>query len=378
MLDPSPSSIRQAIERESRRLGFELFGVTTPDPPHYYPIFENWLAAGRNAEMAFLASERSRQCRSDPRRILPECQSILMLGIRYAAPGSKAVSSKQAEDRLFGRTAAFTWGEDYHDVIPERLAKLGEFIENLAGRPVAQRIYTDSGPLLERELAQRAGLGWKGKNACLINPKLGSFFLLGEILLDLALEPDQPFTKDQCGSCRRCLDACPTGCIQPDRTIDASRCIAYLTIELKGSIPESLRPRIGERILGCDICQQVCPWNRRAMESLGDAAFMTRLEAARPDLLAEIALTASDFNRKAKGSLLQHAKRRGYLRSVAAALGCTRDERAVPALGKALVDPEPLVRSHSAWALGQIAGTRRKKPWVKRFALRMTPRSWMN
>jgi epoxyqueuosine reductase len=356
MSDPSLFFLRQAIEKESRRLGFELFGVTTPEPPQRYKVFENWLAAGRHAEMASLASERSRQQRANPRLLLPECQSILVLGIRYAAPGSLDAKVRPPESGLVGRTAAFAWGEDYHDVIPERLGRLAAFIENMANRPVEHRIYTDSGPLLERELAQRAGLGWKGRNSILINRQHGSFFLLGEILLDLKLEPDRPFTEDYCGSCRRCLEACPTGCIQADRTIDAGRCIAYLTIEHRGSIPPEIRRNFGMRIFGCDICQQVCPWNQRTKKEPGDAAFVTRLASALPDLLAEMSLSTVDFNRKTKGSSLRRAKKRGYLRNVSVALGCTRDVRAVPVLEQALSDLEPLIRIHSAWALGQIGG----------------------
>ena len=163
-----------------------------------------------------------------------------------------------------GRVAAYAWGDDYHDTLPKKLQELAAFIEEQAGQPVANRFYTDTGPLLERELAQRAGLGWIGKNTHLINPKAGSFFLLAEILLDLELEPDPPFTSDHCGTCTRCIQACPTGCILPNRTIDARRCLSYLTIELKDDIPADLRPTLGNWVFGCDLCQMVCPWNRFA------------------------------------------------------------------------------------------------------------------
>ncbi len=245
MSEQATIDLRQAIERKARQLGFELFGVTTPDPPQHYRIFENWLAAGRHAEMAYLAGERSRLRRGNPRLILPECQSILVLGICYSGPGHAYDDQNKGERALWGRTAAYAWGEDYHDVIPDRLTQLVAVIEVLVGRPVAHRIYTDTGPLLERELAQRAGLGWIGKNTCLIHPQKGSFFLLAEVLLDLVLEADQPFNAEHCGNCTRCLDACPTGCILPDRTIDAGRCISYLTIELKDSIPRTAALQIG-------------------------------------------------------------------------------------------------------------------------------------
>ena len=169
------------------------------------------------------------------------------------------------------RIASYAHGDDYHDILPARMKELVQFIEEQVGGPVQNRYYTDTGPILERDLAQRAGIGWIGKNTCLINPKQGSYFLLSEILLDLELEPDPPFTTDHCGTCTRCIEACPTDCILPNRTLDARRCISYLTIELKDDIPLELRDKIGDWVFGCDICQQVCPWNRFAAE--GDPAF---------------------------------------------------------------------------------------------------------
>jgi epoxyqueuosine reductase len=205
--------------------------------------------------------------------------------------------------------------------------------------------------LLERELAQRAGLGWIGKNTCLINPEAGSYFFLAEILLGIELEPDHPFTHDRCGKCTRCMTACPTGCILPDRTLDSRRCISYLTIELKVMLPHELRPRMGTCVFGCDICQQVCPWNRFAAPG-ADPVFGQPLI---PNLLDELALSTSDFNQKYRHSPLMRAKRRGYLRNVAVALGNLNDPKAVPALTQAIMtDHEPLVRAHAAWALGWI------------------------
>jgi len=198
-------------------------------------------------------------------------------------------------------------------------------------------------------------LGWIGKNTCLINPALGSYFFLAEILLGLYIEPDQPFAHDRCGSCRRCIEACPTGCILPDRTIDSRRCISYLTIELKGSIPHGLRPLIGDWVFGCDVCQQVCPWNQRFAPSGGDPSFAPRPRASCPDLIKELALSPQEFNLKFRGSPVKRAKRRGYLRNVAVALGNAGDPSAVHVLGQALLnDHEPLVRGHAAWALGCI------------------------
>jgi len=365
--------LRQAIEAEAYRLGFELAGMTTPDPPLHLEVYERWLDAGRHGEMDYLASERARQRRADPRRILPGCRSILVLGMRYPAPvsqhqpepsqviksqGYPLIGSQPAIDgdnASRGRLAAYAWGDDYHDVLPPRLQALVAFIEAQAGHPVANRWYTDTGPLLERELGQRAGLGWIGKNTCLINPQHGSYFLLAEILLDLELPPGPPFLPDLCGNCRRCIEACPTSCILPDRTLDARRCISYLTIELKGTIPVELRPQMGGWVFGCDICQQVCPWNQRFAQAQGDPAFGARPGVPQPDLIRELSLTTQEFNRKFKGSPVQRAKLRGYLRNVAVALGNAGSPAAIPALRQAMLhDPEPLVRAHAAWALSQI------------------------
>jgi epoxyqueuosine reductase len=248
--------------------------------------------------MAYLATERSRARRADPREILPECRSILVLATPYSPPDIALSGTSEAREveahGLTGHIASYAWGEDYHDVLPARMKELVQFIETQVGGPVKHRWYTDTGPILERDLAQRAGIGWIGKNTCLISPKFGSYFLLSEILLDLALEPDSPFITDHCGTCTRCIEACPTDCILPDRTIDASRCISYLTIELKDEIPSELRDKIGNWVFGCDICQIVCPWNRFAGE--GDDAF--REQSPVHTLTEELNMTTQEFNQR--------------------------------------------------------------------------------
>ena len=347
-------SLTQQVKAEAKRLGFQLVGVTTSEPPPHLEVFEGWLRAGRHGEMGYLASERARQRRADPREILPECQSILVLGLRYPTPESALVPGEVGPH---GLVAAYAWGEDYHGVLTTRMAALVGFLEAQVGASVPHRGYTDTGPLLERELAQRAGLGWIGKNTCLINPEGGSYYLLAELLLGIALEPDPPFIPDHCGSCQRCLEACPTSCILPDRTIDASRCISYLTIELKGTIPSDLRSQMGQWVFGCDICQHVCPWNQRFAAPRGDPAFAARPQVPKPLLTKELSLSAEDFNRKFINNPVRRAKRRGYLRNVCVALGNAGDPQALPALVEALEsDPEGLVRAHTAWALGQIGG----------------------
>ncbi len=252
------NNLEQIIKDKARQLGFFLTGVTTPEPPPHYATFENWLAQGHHGTMNYLETDRSRSRRTNPREILPECKSILVLATPYS-PSLPMGEGVGVRNRT--RIASYARGEDYHNVLPARMKELVQFIEEQVGGPIKNRCYTDTGPILERDLAQRAGIGWIGKNTCLINPKQGSYFLLSEIFLDLALEPDPPFITDHCGTCTRCIEACPTDCILPDRTLDARRCISYLTIELKDDIPTELREKMGDWVFGCDICQMVCPWN---------------------------------------------------------------------------------------------------------------------
>jgi len=341
--------LKQIIKDKARQLGFFLAGVTSPEPPPHYSTFKNWLAQGHHGTMEYIDNDRSRTRRANPLEILPECKSILVLATPYNP------SLPQAEG-LEVRVASYAHGADYHDILPTRMQELVQFIEEQVGGPIKNRYYTDTGPILERDLAQRAGIGWIGKNTCLINPKQGSYFLLSEIFLDLALEPDPPFTTDHCGTCTRCIEACPTDCILPNRTLDATRCISYLTIELKDDIPIDLREKIGDWVFGCDICQTVCPWNRFAPE--GDSAFMGK--EPHPSLTEELALTPQAFNQRFKRTPIQRAKRRGYLRNIAVVLGNTADMHALPVLQNALNDEEPMIREHAGWAIEKI--NRRKNP----------------
>jgi len=343
-------SLKGAIKDQARRLGFPLAGVTTPEPPPHISTFESWLDAGHHGKMHYLADERARARRGDPQLILPECKSILVLAAPYADPKSAEVSDESVPT---GRVASYAWGDDYHNVFIPKLQNLIAFIEQQVGHPVPNRYYTDTGPVLERDLAQRAGLGWIGKNTCLINPKRGSYFLLAQILLALELEPDPPYTTDHCGTCTRCIEACPTKCILPDRTIDARHCISYLTIELKDDIPEELRHLLGNWVFGCDVCQMVCPWNRFATQEV-DASFAPRHDVPRPNLIRELELIPEAFNRKFKDSPVKRTKRRGYLRNVSVALGNSQNPKAMPALENASNDSEPMIRNHAKWAMEKI------------------------
>jgi len=351
----SNPQLKEQIRRRSRELGFVQCGFTTPDPPPHFALFQAWLESGRHGRMAYLQSARARSARGQPQRLLASCRSIIVLAAAYPAP------SAPGPDPMAGRLACYAQGDDYHDVLLPKLKALVGFIEEKLGRTIEFRAYTDTGPILERDLAQRAGLGWIGKNTLLIHPRYGSCFFLAEILIDVLLAPDEPFEPDRCGTCTRCLQACPTQCILPNRTLDARRCLSYLTIELKGPVPAELREPVGNWVFGCDVCQEVCPWNRRAQSPPPDAHFLPRGHFPIADLTRELALDKTQAAERFRGSPLRRTKREGYRRNVALALGNTRQPAAVPALSQALRDPLPLIRQHAAWALGRIGSAHAKE-----------------
>jgi epoxyqueuosine reductase len=343
--------VTEKIKARAYQLGFQLAGVTTPEPPPHMGVYRRWIAAGRHGTMAYLASERAARRRADPRQILPDCKSILALACNYA-PQERGLGAEVGPG-----IAAYARGEDYHDVLLARMQSLVAYIEDRAGRPVSHRIYTDTGPVMERELAQRAGLGWIGKNTCLIHPKLGSMLFLAEILLGIELEVDPPFNYDHCGTCTLCMEACPTSCILEDRTLDARRCISYLTIEHRGPIPEELRDQVEGWVFGCDICQQVCPWNVRFAAPNRDPAFQARAFLSDPTLEDFLSLDPDRYQSALKGSPLKRAKRQGLVRNAAIAAGSLRDTRQIPALIQVIRgEPDPIAREHAAWALGRIGG----------------------
>ena len=349
---PQKSTTTQPILDEALRLGFMLSGITTPGTPPHINSYEKWLELGRHGDMGYLSIPQARILRANPTLVFPETRSILVLGMPYPSPSSIPLPG---DGHLHGRIAAYAWGDDYHLIVPVRLKILADFITKQFGNESLSHGFTDTAPILERDLAQRASLGWIGKNTCLIDPHHGSYFLLAELFLSLDLEPDPPFIHDRCGTCKRCIQACPTRCILPDRTLDAGRCISYLTIEKKGPISRDLRPMMGDWVFGCDICQAVCPWNKRFGGLPGDLAFAPRPDVPFPDLGKELALSVHEFNQKFRHSPVQRPHRRGYLRNVAIALGNSKSSEALPALEQALLtEPEALVRGAAAWALHQI------------------------
>jgi len=339
-------SLTQKIKEHAKELGFPLAGVTTPDPPPHLDFFQDWLDAGYQGSMDWMGTERSLERRADPRVILPECRSILVLGTPYPAPRGNLGG---------GNIAAYALNQDYHDVLGKRLQALVEAIEDWVGEPVPNRWYTDTGPLLEKELAMRAGLGWIGKNTSLINKEYGSYLFLAEILLGIDLVIDDPITENYCGDCVRCLVTCPTRALREPYTLDANRCISYLTIEHRDEIPERLGSQMGDWIFGCDICQIICPWNKPGQEAPAILdEFQPREELLNLDPVQELGLTQEQFSARFKGSPIKRAKRRGYLRNLAIALGNRGEEDALPALEKALDDQEPLVRKAAARAIAII------------------------
>jgi len=297
--------------------------------------------------MAYLATDRHRERRASIGRVLPGARSVVCVALCY-----ESVRDATRDARL-GRIARSAGGEDYHRVKRDRLGELERYIQlELAGARTLS--YSDTGAILERDWAQRTGLGWIGKNTCLLSPSVGSYFLLGEILVDRALDASAPFATDHCGTCSRCIDACPTGAIVAPHRLDARRCISYLTIELRGPIPRELRPLVGDWIFGCDVCQEVCPWNRFAPPAREARLHARSLEGWTLERFLD--LDDAAFRELFETSPIRRAKRAGFLRNVCVALGNRRDVAAAPRLARTLrEDPEPLVRGHAAWALGEIA-----------------------
>ncbi len=335
------AALAASINEHARALGFQRCGITHAGPVEHRDAFLAWLERGDHAGMAYLAREPERRC--DPRIAWPEARSIVVVGMDY---GAAPEAEPDPERAVFARYAR---GDDYHDVIVPRLRELLEFIRAEAGEPVEGRPYTDTGPFLERELAHRAGLGWFGKNTMLIDTRRGSWFLIGLLLLNVDLPADEP-ARGGCGTCTRCLDACPTGALTAPYSLDAHRCISYLTIEHRDAIPADLAAKMGNRVFGCDICQEVCPFNRRATPT-AEPAFQPRDATQNRSLADLLNLTDEEFRSGFKNSPLKRAKRRGLLRNAAAALSCRSDADAIAALEHALDDPEPLVREQAAMSL---------------------------
>jgi len=343
------------LKAEAMRLGFSLLGITSLEPPLHAQSYLDWIEQGKHASMAYLASSRGLQARLDPRQVFPPAQSVVFVAAAY--PTTHESDHTRSTEQGHGKVAAYASGPDYHQILPQKLLELAELIRSKIEPQVTYYAYTDTGPVLERDLAQRAGLGWVGKNTCLINLQIGSYFLLAELFLSTPLEPSRPFDADYCGNCRKCIDACPTQCISENHSLDARRCISFLTIENRAQIPAELRPLLGDWLFGCDICQQVCPWNQKASRKPQPATIISSQNDLQTlDLLSILSLSPQEFNHRFRHTPIHRAKRRGLLRNAAVVAANTQFEAAIPTLSHLLLsDSEPLVRAHAAWALGQFA-----------------------
>jgi epoxyqueuosine reductase len=355
-----PDALAARTRALALETGFDLAGVASATAPAELAFFAEWVGRGYAGEMEYLTGQVEK--RSGLTAAFPWARSVIAVGLQYDTPAPYSVDAPA--DR--GWIARYAWGDDYHDVMKAMLERLVERLAAEAG-PFRSRIYVDTGPIVERAYAAAAGLGAWGKNTCLLHPEHGSWFFLGEVVTDLELAPDAP-RADMCGSCTACLDACPTGALPAAYVLDATRCISYLTIEVKGAIPEDRREGIGRHAFGCDICQDVCPWNRRRRHR-GTAAFEPRPGLQAPDLAELAGLDDAAFRERFRKSPLKRAKRRGLLRNVAVALGNAGDPARRPVLESLAEDADPVVREHARWALGRLdpatRGTRGPGPEKK-------------
>ncbi|WP_423222952.1 epoxyqueuosine reductase [Candidatus Amarolinea aalborgensis] len=387
------SSLTQRLKQHAVGLGFDLVGIAPAGPSGQADALRRWLARGYHGDMGYLARLDAVAARVDVHQRLPAARSLIVLGVSHPV---WPLQAELALDPARGRIASYAWGEDYHELLKPRLYALDRWLRAQSGRATLGKISVDSAPVLERSWAQQAGLGFIGKNTCLIHPRLGSWLLLATLLAPEELDPDDPpllatevaaaapitlhddsplaaglanqiprapswqFTSSErggCGGCTRCLADCPTQAFVAPFVLDARRCISYLTIELKGAIPRELRPQLGNWIFGCDVCQTVCPWNgrhRQADAAAAAALFAPRVDDLAPPLLELIELDAAALAARFRRSSLRRVGRRGLLRNVCVALGNWGDPAAAPALARRLADPEPLLRGHAAWALGRI------------------------
>ncbi|HXJ44038.1 MAG TPA: tRNA epoxyqueuosine(34) reductase QueG [Bryobacteraceae bacterium] len=348
---PGRSSITGRLIRElALECGFDLVGVASASPVPDFGRFRSWVERGLPGEMRYLTDHRA-DVRGDMERVLPGVRSVICTGTMYNGPEPHSTEFNDPERAWISR---YAWGDDYHDTIRAKLDELGSKLEKI--EEFRWRSCIDTAPLLERSLGRMAGLGWIGKNTCLINQERGSWFFLGEILTTLELEPDSP-PPDRCGTCTRCIDACPTAAIVPasdgNFELDARRCISYLTIELLNSIPERLRELSGNHIFGCDICQDVCPWNRRA----DSAAEPARSGLFAPPLERLAELTQTEFNRMFQGTPITRTKYRGFLRNISVAMGNSRNAKYRHPLERLALSEDLLVAEHARWALERIGTT---------------------
>ncbi|MCC6242030.1 MAG: tRNA epoxyqueuosine(34) reductase QueG [Gemmatimonadaceae bacterium] len=338
-------ALTERLRAHAYGLGFDLVGITTLGAPGTLDAYDAWLDAGYHGTMQYMAGDGA-ALRADTRQPHPGATHAIVVGMNY---GGREPS---------GPIARYARGDDYHDVLRERLRELHRWLEAATGQSINARPYVDSAPILERDLAQQAGLGWFGKNTMLINPRIGSFFFLGSLFVEHELVPDAPFEVDRCGTCTRCLDACPTQAFTTPRVLDARMCISYLTIELREAIDEALRLRVGDHLYGCDVCQEVCPWNVRFATHLREPSFAPRAGLdttdARQLSTQLLALSPNNFSAQFKNSAMKRAKRRGLARNAAVVLGNVGAIEDAASLEVAVGHDEPIVGEHAARALEHL------------------------
>lgn len=328
---------------------FDLVGVSPVGPFPENQFYKEWLAKGHAGDMSYMA--RNPEKRENLKSFMPASKSVISCGLNY---NTDYPYSTESDDKRKGWIARYAWGDDYHEEIQDRLNTLCQYIGSITPGEPQMRVYVDTGPVLERNYAKYAGIGWIGKNTCLINQEIGSWIFIGEIITSLELEYDSP-APERCGTCTKCIDECPTDAIKKPYELDSRLCISYLTIELRDKIPGELRDAVGSHVFGCDICQDVCPWNRRA-ETTADPAFQPRQGLYNPELSTLAAMDAEEFRALFKASPVKRAKRKGLLRNAVVAIGNSGESEFIPIAEDALKDEEPLVRAHAVWALYKIQG----------------------
>lgn len=333
--------IEELIKAQAYGLGFDLAGITSLDAVATAQQFERWLESGFHADMHYM--ERGREKRRDSRLPVAGARNAIVVAMNYGGTQPP------------GPIARYARGRDYHKVMEKKLRLLHRWLQETTGHPIPGKPYVDTGPVLERDLARKAGIGWFGKNTNLINPRLGSFFFIGTLLVDLDLRSDAPFEADRCGSCTRCIEACPTGAIVEPGVLDSRRCISYLTIENRGPIPEPLRESLGDLIYGCDICQDVCPWNERFAQDLTEQALAPDETLTQPDLVSLLFLTDAGFRERFAESPIKRTRRAGLARNIVLALGNRRHPGDIAALDTVRrSDPDATVREHADWVLEHL------------------------
>jgi len=348
-------NLKDNIKAEAERLGFSFLHITNPAQPPHYQAYLRWLGDGHTGEMGYLTSKRARLSRGNPAGLLENARSMLTFGVRYS-PLTQSLPVEPNTPRPVGLIASYALHNDYHDLLKQAAHRLMDFVKRETARDVRYRVFVDSSALLEKDSALMAGAGWIGKNSLLITPDGGSFQVIGCILTDLELPAEPAFARDLCGSCQKCRQSCPTGCISADHNLRADECIAYLTIELKGMIPRRLRAKMGNWVYGCDICQNVCPWNNKKATAHITAPLLPAWQSdPRVDLLEEIQLGPQEFQAKYTNSAVLRATHAGFQRNLIVAMGNSGSPACLPILESILAaNPESLLRLHAAWAIAAL------------------------